>query len=307
MHGGQAGSSCYREPESRASLFAKNSSQDKGHCYSAPMKTNILLAALILVAAATSAPAQTGEKFQHNADFSMLVEVMSEPPGAEIHTVPATTNDEPVLIGKTPYTALIDLTWGKGLLFKRWGRLSVWTPGDIARAGYTSKEELYDLYLHFTLAKEGYESEEFGELVASFEPPRDLDYDNIDFIPTRKTLNLTLKPVSSGEPEITPLPAPTAGSKTVMIAGAAGQADELGTVHVIASVVGAEVLVDGSFAGNTPVKLVVPAGRHDIAINMPGYAGYTKTMEIKPRREVVLKVNLVEGAPAPVTESEPSL
>ena len=182
----------------------------------------------------------------------------------------------------------------------------MWTPGDIARAGYTSKEELYDLYLHFTLVKEGYESEEFGELIASFEPPRDLDYDNIDFIPSKKTLNLTLKPVSSGEPASAPAPLTAAGSKTVMIAGAEGQAEDLGTVHVIASVVGAEVLVDGSFAGNTPIKLVVPAGRREIAVNMPGYVSYTKTMEIKPRREVVLKVNLVEGGPAPVTESAPT-
>lgn len=270
------------------------------------MKTKLLLAAVTLVASAMAVLAQTGEKFQHNADFTMLVEVMSEPSGAEIYTVPATTNDEPVLIGKTPYTALVDLTWGKGLLFKRWGRLSVWTPGDIARAGYTSKEELYDLYLHFTLAKEGYVSEEFGELIASFEPPRDLDYDNIDFIPSKKVLNLKLAPVSSGEPVADPAPAPTAGSKTVMIAGAAGQAEDLGTVHVIASVAGAEVLVDGSFAGNTPVKLVMPAGQHALAVNMPGYVSYAKAMEIKPRREVVLKVNLVEGGPSPVTESAPA-
>ncbi len=264
------------------------------------MKTNILLAALILVAAATSAPAQTGEKFQHNADFSMLVEVMSEPAGAEIYSVPTSTNDEPVLIGRTPYTALVDLTWGKGLLFKRWGRLSVWTPGDIARAGYTSKEELYDLYLHFTLAKEGYESEEFGELIASFEPPRDLDYENIDFIPTRKTLNLKLTPVASGEqPAPEPAPVPLAASKTVMIAGAAGEANELGTVHVVANVVGAEVLVDGNYAGLTPVKLVVPAGPHELVVNMPGYISATKTMEIKARREVVLKISLTARSTAP--------
>jgi len=270
------------------------------------MKTKLLLAAVAVVAATSPVHAQTGEKFQHNADFTMLVEVVSDPAGAELYTVPATTNDEPVLIGKTPYTALVDLTWGKGLLFKRWGRLSVWTPGDIARAGYTSKQELYDLYLHFTLVKEGYESEEFGELIASFEPPRDLDYDNIDFIPAKKTLNLALKPVSSGEPAPTPAPLAAAGSKTVMIAGAQGQAEDLGTVHVIASVAGAEVLVDGNFAGNTPIKLVVPAGRREIAVNMPGYVSYAKTMEIKPRREVVLKVNLVAGGPAPVTESAPT-
>ncbi|MFH0907478.1 MAG: PEGA domain-containing protein [bacterium] len=261
------------------------------------MKTKLLSVALALVAAVPSAMAQTGEKFAHNADFTMLVEVQSDPPGADIYTVPATTNNEPVKIGATPYMALVDLTWKRGWFLKHWSRLSVWTPGDLARADYTSKQELYEIYLHFTLSKEGYESEEFGELIASFDPPRDLDYDRINFIPGKKVLNLSLKPVSSGEPE--PAPVPVAASKTVMIAGAEGEADELGTVHVVANVTGAEVLVDGNFAGVTPIKLLVRAGRHGIVVSMPGYTGFAKTMDIKPRREVVLKVSLNEAAPVP--------
>lgn len=261
------------------------------------MKTKLLLVALALAVSSTFARAQNAEKFQHNSDFSMLVEVQSDPPGADLYTVPDSTNEAPVKLGTTPYTALVDLNWKKGWLFKRWGRLSVWTAGDIARADYTRKGEHYDLYLHFSLSKEGYETEEFGELFVSFEPPRDLDYSDIDFIPARKLVNVSLKPASSGEAE--PAPAPVVESKTVMIAGQEGEADELGTVHVVANVTGADVLVDGNFAGVTPIKLVVRTGRHTIAVNMPGYAGFSKTMEIKPRREVVLKVKLNESAAAP--------
>jgi hypothetical protein len=282
-------------PEARP---VKNAGHQKGRCYSSAMKMKTWFAVVAVLAMALSGSAQTGQKFQHNADFTMLVEMQSDPPGAEIWSVPS-TNEEAVKVGTTPYVALVDLTWKSGWLFKRWHRLSVWTPGNLARADYTPKGEIYDVYLHFTLSKPGYETEEFGELIASFEPPQHLDYDNIDFIPAKKTVHMKL--AREGEKKVEPAesgaePAPVVASKTVMIAGSESRADELGTVHVAANVNGADVLVDGNFAGVTPVKLIVPAGRHDIAVNMPGYQGVTRTMDIRPRRQVVLKVSLSPGA-----------
>ena len=195
----------------------------------------------------------------------------------------------------------MDLTWKRGWFSKKWPQLTVWTPGEICRADYTKKGKQYDLYLHFTMKSPGYESEEFGELIASFSPPDDLDYDNIKFIPTRKVLALSLAPEGGA---VVSIPEPVA-TNTVMIAGAQGapgEDDNFGTVHVAANVEGASVDVDGKPAGFTPLKLIMRGGDHAISITKAGYAPYEKKMDVKAHREVVLKVTLTEamaGEPQP--------
>lgn len=50
-----------------------------------------------------------------------------------------------------------------------------------------------------------------------------------------------------------------------------GEAPRAGLVELNASVEGAEVEVDGTFAGSTPLRLSLPPGRHEVSLEKPGY------------------------------------
>ena len=52
------------------------------------------------------------------------------------------------------------------------------------------------------------------------------------------------------------------------------------SLQIDSSVPGADIEIDGAFAGNTPSTLSVPPGAHTIAVKKKGYADWTRTMNI---------------------------
>jgi eukaryotic-like serine/threonine-protein kinase len=59
---------------------------------------------------------------------------------------------------------------------------------------------------------------------------------------------------------------------------------------------GAEVAVDGSPIGNTPIGLELPLGKHALRLSMPGYELYDGTVQLDAVKEYPLEINL---KPAP--------
>ena len=52
------------------------------------------------------------------------------------------------------------------------------------------------------------------------------------------------------------------------------------TLQIDSSVAGADIEIDGAFAGNTPSTLTVAPGAHTILVKKKGYADWTKTMNV---------------------------
>jgi hypothetical protein len=268
------------------------------------MKTTIAFIALVAVFAAGNTFGVS--QFEHESDHTMLVNIVSDPPGATVYAVPLTTNDEPVALGRTPYTALVEFDWGKGWFTKKWNRLAVYSPAEICRAEYTSEDKLYDVYMMYMVEAPGYETLHRDDLIASFTKPKELDWERITFLPGKKTIDVALQP-SAVSGEATRAEPAQAGAATVMMATASDESAAMGTVHVVANTEDAAVMVDGRSAGRTPVKLVLGAGEHSLEVHKAGYLSYSNNISVKARSQVAFKVTLVPGqaAAAPETAGQP--
>jgi len=69
-----------------------------------------------------------------------------------------------------------------------------------------------------------------------------------------------------------PVPAVSAAETAAVAANAA--------ITIDANVPNCDIEVDGSFMGNTPSTLNLPAGKHDIVVKKTGYADWTRSMTV---------------------------
>jgi len=74
------------------------------------------------------------------------------------------------------------------------------------------------------------------------------------------------------------------------VTGIPGQ--ELASIDFASDPTGADILIDGSFVGNTPSTLRVPAGSHIIALRLSGYRTWTQTMEVEPGSQATIRKTL---------------
>lgn len=81
----------------------------------------------------------------------------------------------------------------------------------------------------------------------------------------------------TGKPDA-PTTATTAAGGATIIPAAATTA--MATLQIESSVPGADIEVDGAFAGNTPSTLTVTPGQHIIAVKKKGYTDWTRTMNV---------------------------
>ena len=72
-----------------------------------------------------------------------------------------------------------------------------------------------------------------------------------------------------------------------------------GTVSVVTVPAGAEVWIDGKFVGETPVRLVVPAGKLSVRVEKAGYEDRRLTVDLGDGEEVQLVVALERARPLP--------
>ena len=73
-----------------------------------------------------------------------------------------------------------------------------------------------------------------------------------------------------------PTPVAAAGASLVPASAAANTA----SLQIDCSVPGADIEIDGAFAGNTPSTLSVTPGQHTIAVKKKGYTDWTRTMNV---------------------------
>jgi len=113
--------------------------------------------------------------------------------------------------------------------------------------------------------------------------------------PDAPTTSQTAPPTGQNATAPTGQPATSAGqpAATTPSTGAIGQ--EPATVDFVTDPSGADIMVDGNFAGNTPSSLQVTPGRHTIELRLSGYRSYTRSMLIDegshPRISTTLEKN----------------
>jgi hypothetical protein len=81
--------------------------------------------------------------------------------------------------------------------------------------------------------------------------------------------------------------------QTVVVPGSSGaEQEKMGSVIVSANVEGAEVVVDGMFAGNAPANLKLPGGVHVIEVRKSGYQSYKRELRVFGNSELSLRAEL---------------
>ncbi len=223
-------------------------------------------------------------------DHVLLARIECNVPGAEIWTV--ATNAAPTQVNQTPYVANVAFRWQGGFFGKKWKLLQVRTPGDLCQATYDKKTKVWTVDLACEVRAPGYQPARIERTLATFGLPKDLDWDDIDVIPDRVSVPVELTPISAA-----PAAPAARGPATVMLAGEqAGPNAQFGAVRLSASVPDAEVIVDGSPAGRTPVRLILRGGEHELTVQKPGYRAHQRKLSVSPDSEVSLQVTL-EAAP----------
>ena len=81
----------------------------------------------------------------------------------------------------------------------------------------------------------------------------------------------------TGKPEATAPTTAANGTATLIPAAATVNSASL---QIESSVPGADIEIDGAFAGNTPSTLTVTPGQHTIAVKKKGYTDWTRTMNV---------------------------
>jgi|GEM_PF-2329552 len=76
-----------------------------------------------------------------------------------------------------------------------------------------------------------------------------------------------------------PNSAPLAPSSDASPANPNAVSDALASVQLSSDPVGAEITIDGSYAGNTPSLIKLRPGTHSIKMTMPGYAPWVRAIE----------------------------
>jgi hypothetical protein len=78
---------------------------------------------------------------------------------------------------------------------------------------------------------------------------------------------------------LTPKPATPADATAATLVPAAATLNTA-SLQIESSVPGADIEIDGAFAGNTPSTLTVTPGQHTIAVKKKGYSDWTRTMNV---------------------------
>lgn len=77
----------------------------------------------------------------------------------------------------------------------------------------------------------------------------------------------------------------------------APQEPAIGTVNVSSNPIGADVVADGDFVGNSPAVLKLAPGKHTVAVKLSGYADWSKEITVQSGSEVQLNANLEKHSP----------
>jgi len=102
------------------------------------------------------------------------------------------------------------------------------------------------------------------------------------------------QPASLPQPAAAPQPAATPHPTAQPLAQALTLAGEPQTSEVMvkSEPSGADIVVNGKFAGNTPSSLRLPAGDHTITVEMSEYKTWKRTVTETPGSNVTLKATL---------------
>ncbi len=269
-------------------------------------------AIIVLITATTVKAADQGQpaappipKF---FDYTIYLHVASRPSGAEIYA-PSESNRTAVLIGRTPCLVTVGFTWEERFGRKAWKTLHIWSKGNTCRAVFTN-ENRCAVFFSGTAKKPGYRPTAFDKKIALLKPPG-FSWDTMDNWPREVRVQIDLASLRSAEnlPSDSPVPSPQHSESaqtpampvtTMLLAtGSDIQPGDPAELTLFSEPSGAIVFCDNRRLAPSPLKLILPPGRHHIALEHSGYAPLQRDITLHPGRHYRLTLQLSPAADAP--------
>jgi hypothetical protein len=163
---------------------------------------------------ALAGPAFAQRLVADRPDHVILVTIESKTEDAVLW--PATTNEDAEAVAELPFVVPVQFSWGTGWVNKKWDKLAVRAPGGLATAKYDKRGKRWTVMLTAEVRAPGHQPLQIERQLASFTKPDDLDWDRINFLPSRVTIPATLQPEPAGAVGKSAAPR---GPATVMLAG----------------------------------------------------------------------------------------
>ena len=106
------------------------------------------------------------------------------------------------------------------------------------------------------------------------------------------TPQITPVPSTPANPQGVTPPTPTVGLTPAAPTPSTAVPEEPALVNFNSDPPGADILIDGNLAGNTPSTLHVEAGRHVIQLRIGGYRSWTRNMVVEPGSSPSIRATL---------------
>lgn len=224
-------------------------------------------------------------------EHTIWVKFASEPTSVDLYAPGRDEQTPGQKIGTTPCTVAVDLTWGRKWMRRRWNKIRVWSPSDVARATMLANSN-YDLTVSFIAQKDGYQAQTIRSKVTTLEFPG-RDWSGQARWPSEQTVEFELSP-SGASRDASPGAVRRRPARRVILAGPGGEGPTVpGTLSVSANVDGAVVLIDDTQVGPAPVQLVLQEGRHVVRLQKAGFQPLRKEIHVTGDTEVTYRAVLV--------------
>jgi hypothetical protein len=161
------------------------------------------------------------------------------------------------------------------------------------------EDKSYDIHLFCAAIKKGYYPEKIDRVIANLPSPG-FGWDGADDWPTEVQLNVPLRskePIAAVKPPPTETFKPADAIPTVMTATGDNDEDETGTLVVRSSIGHGRLYVDDRYVGEVPIRIMLPAGNHDIEIRERGYQAARRQIQVTPNREQNTLLDLTRDLP----------
>ena len=150
----------------------------------------------------------------------------------------------------------------------RWSKCSLLSVGET----YDAREEKHRLAILYRTAK-GKEKKRSFQLVANASEPRQA---SVPVPPPPPAAPLPQNPPAPVVASPLPSPSPVAPS----VAPAPEIAADKVRVNFSSTPTGAEITLDGKYAGNTPSVIAVSPGTHDVVLSLPGFTQWKRELAV---------------------------
>ena len=217
-----------------------------------------------------------------DAEHLFYVRIETDPPGATMLNLPAKEGAEATVIGRTPFVIPIEMNWDRSYLKKSWARLRIATHGNIATNEYDRDSKEQTVLLNFAIEKPGCTRQVVRQIAGVFHYDENAeDWEHaISELPEKRTLHIALAaeptaPATANAAHAKPPDVPT----TLVAIGNIADTDSLGYALIESPEV-SPVFCDGIRAGKTPLRLMLPAGEHEIHTLQNGKPTPAQTIKI---------------------------